>query len=180
MSLSSLRSSQQLNLGRWSVLRRISEQRMRDAQLGRYACITELQAGTTTHHNNDGVMVQIHAGNVEEVRRRSELYQREEQLAQEEMTAWRSCLTVAWRAYNDSCLVTARLAVAQRSHDELQALKAEGVREQSKAACEFAAKESQRGRPLAVCHAMNAPNGVSVNETELLSAAMTTKRADTT
>jgi len=160
-----------------SLLRRIHEHNMQVAQSERAACITELQAGITTHHSEDGVMVQINARTVEEVRRRYWLHKREEEMAQREMSAWRSCLTVAWQTYSHQCRVVARLTAAQRSHDELQALGAEGLREQSKAACQFAAKQSQRGRPLAVCRASNAPNGVSVNEAGLHSAAMTTKEA---
>lgn len=160
-----------------SLLRRIHEHNMQAAQNERAACITELQQGHTTHHTDDGVMVKINARTVEEVQRRYWLHKREEEMAQREMAAWRSCLTVAWQAYSHQCRVVARLTAAQRSRDELQALIVEGVREQSKAACQFAAKQSQRGRPLAVCRASNAPNGVSVNKAALRHAAMTTKEA---
>lgn len=177
MSLTALRRSQQAECGRWSVLRSFYERSMETARTERAACITEWQAGHTTHHTEDGVVVKINARTVEEVRRRYWLHKREEEMAQREMSAWHSCVVVAWRSYNHRCRVLARLEAAQRSHDELQALVVEGLREQSKAACQFAAKQSQRGRPLAVCRASNAPNGVSVNEAGLLSAAMTTKEA---
>lgn len=175
MSLTALHRSQQAECGRWSVLRSMHEHNMEAARNERAACITELQAGTTTRHTEEGVVVQINARTLSDIQRRNELWQREQEMGQREMSAWRSCVVVSWRAYSHRCRVLARLEAAQRSHDELQALVVEGLREQSKAACQFAAKQSQRGRPLAVCRASNAPNGVSVNEAGLRHAAMRAK-----
>lgn len=175
MSLTALHRSQKTELGRWSVLRNIHEHKMNTKIHARAACITELQASTTTHHSDEGVMVKINASTLEALQRRNWLWLREQELAQQEMAAMQACVNVSWRAYNHRCRVLARLEAAQRSHDELQTLVVEGLREQSKAACQFAAKQSQRGRPLAVCRASNAPNGVSVNEPGLSHAAMRAK-----
>ena len=177
MSLAALRQDYNMT-SHWAVCRHASEQRMLAAQHERDECIRTLQAGTTTLRSDDGVTVEIQAGTIEAVRQRVSLWQRQAELTEAEQRAWRGCLIAAWRNYNHSCRVQARLKAAALHHDELQQETLEHeLHQQMSAAHDAAAKQSQRYRPLVVCRASNAPNGAVDTRTQLHSAADHTKEA---
>lgn len=166
MSLAELRRAVRSEGSPWVMCRYAHERNMRVAQLQRDACITQLQAGTSTSSTDDGVMVTIHASTIGELRERAALREREAQAAEREQRAWRGCVVSAWRIYSHRCRVVAQLKAAALNRSELQPEQVNELQVQLRAAHEFAARESQRFRPLVVCRASNAPNGVSVSNTQ--------------
>lgn len=179
MSLAELRRAVRSEGSPWVMCRYAHERNMRVAQLQRDACISQLQSGTTTSSTDDGgVMVTIHASTIGELRERAALREREAQAAEREQRAWRGCVVSAWRIYSHRCRVVARLKAAALDHSELQPEQVNELQVQLRAAHEFAARESQRFRPLVVCRASNAPNVLSVT-TELRNAAVQAKDAAT-
>ena len=166
---------------RLAVSRCAVERLMVAANNGRDECIRALQGSTTTHRSDDGgVVIELHAVSVSGIEKRARLWEREAELQQVAESAFRSCVVIAWRNYSHRCRIAARLKAAALSRHEMDSTRVEcEMRRQESAAHDAAAERSQRGRPLVVCHASNAPNGVSVSKTELRHAAMQTKVAVT-
>lgn len=163
----------------FAVARCVAERRMTAANNERDECIRALQGSTTTHRSDDGgVIIELQVQSAPGIEKRARLWQREAELQQVAESAFRSCVVIAWRNYSHKCRVAARLKAVTMSRHELDSTRVEcDMHRQERAAHDAAAERSQRGRPLVVCHASNAPNGVVVNSRELRHAAMSMKEA---
>jgi hypothetical protein len=163
---------------RYAVARSHAEKRMAWYQRERDACIRQLQAGVVTHESDDGVQFEITYKTAADVRLRAALWERDQELAVMEMRAYVACVRAAWSSYSHRCKIAAQLKAAAMSRGELESTRVEcELHRLDSAAHDAAAERSQRGRPLVVCHASNAPNRAVVNSTELRHAAMSVKEA---
>jgi hypothetical protein len=142
--------------------------------------LAQLQAGVIEHKSDDGVLSEITYKTAADVRLRAALRERDQELALMEMRAYVACVRAAWSSYSHKCKIAAQLKAAAMRRGELESTRVEcELHRLDSAAHDAAAERSQRGRPLVVCAASNAPNGVSVNGTELRHAADQVRNAVT-
>jgi hypothetical protein len=140
----------------------------------------ELEAGTVTTRDAEGVTVEVIYRSGDDVKRRLALRMGERDaldMQQRNMRRWNLCnRAAAQHATTRAWLQQLLQAAAKKA--EWVGLTECAAREAVEAAATNCARSKRRqARPLAKCHASNAPNVLQVNGTTPRCAAMTTKEA---
>jgi hypothetical protein len=169
---------------RSELLRTIAHERVCEALRVEADCAAQLQAGTTTRNTDDGVIVQVEYRCLDDWKKRRALYENERAAIETRERClhwWQLC------AMNEARRRAAQLSLERmvRDHAAKEVRDEMNVRELHRAHRDFLENdctESRRrhARPLAVCRASNAPNGVSVSSAALHVAAMSAKEVATT
>lgn len=140
----------------------------------------ELEAGTVTTRNDDGVTVEVIYRNGDDMKRRLALRMGERdalEMQQRNMRRWNLCNRAAVQRATQATWLQ-RLLTAAAKKAESVGLSERAAREAVEAAATNCARSKRRqARPLAKCHASNAPNVLQVNGTTPRCAALTTKEA---